>query len=105
MISMHIRKGDTVQVITGKDRGKKGRVLEVLPRERRVLVEGINRCKKHVRPTQSNPQGGIIDWELPLDVSDVLLVCPSCGRPTRIGRQRRSEGGMERICKKCDSQI
>ena len=105
MKSMHIRKDDTVQVITGKDRGKHGRVLSVFPQERRVLVEGVNRCKKHVRATQTNPQGGIIDWELPLDVSDVMLLCPSCGRPTRISRDRGSEGDMERVCKKCDAHI
>lgn len=105
MKTMHIKKGDTVHIITGKDRGKQGRVLMVLPRERRVVVEGINRGKKHLRPTQANPQGGIIDWELPVDVSDVMLVCPSCGRPTRVGRQRRPDGGIFRICKKCDSEI
>ena len=109
---MHIRKGDTVQVIKGKGSrtkdsgfGKRGKVLKVDPRRRRLVVEGINMTKKHVRPSQTNPQGGVVDWEVPIDASNVMLVCPACDRPTRIRRLKGSGGGLVRVCKRCDKEI
>ncbi len=78
---MHIKKGDTVQITTGKDAGKKGKVLKVIPRTNRVVVEGANRVKKHQRPTRALPQGGILKIESPLHASNVMLVCNKCHRP------------------------
>jgi large subunit ribosomal protein L24 len=105
MQSLNVRKGDTVQVLKGKDAGKRGKVLKVDPETRRVVVEGINRAKKHMRPSQSNPQGGVVDWELPVDVSNVMIVCSGCERPTRVGRKRTGEKSFSRICKKCDREF
>lgn len=105
MKSMHIRKGDTVQVLSGKDRGKRGKVLKVDPASRRLIVEGINRAKKHMRPSQSNPQGGVVDWELPIEVSNVMLVCAGCESPTRVKRLRTGGKSITRVCKKCDREF
>jgi len=82
---MHVKKGDTVFVITGKDKGKKGRVISAFPRENKVLVEGINMVKKHAKPSQANPQGGIINQEAAIHVSNVMPVDPKTGEPTRVG--------------------
>src|SRR6478609_882946 len=82
---LHVKKDDNVIVITGKDKGKKGRVIAAYPRENRVLVEGVNMVKKHAKPTQQNPQGGILDQEAPIHVSNVMLVDPKSGKPSRIG--------------------
>ena len=97
---MTIRKGDTVKVITGKDRGKTGKVLRSVPEKSRVVVEKVNMAKKAMRPTQVNPQGGISTIEAPIHVSNVMLVCPSCGEATRVAR-RREDGKLVRVCKKC----
>lgn len=105
MRSMHIRKGDTVVLISGKDKGKKGKVLKVDTSRRRVVVEGINRTKKHMRPSQRNPRGGVVDWELPIDVSNVMLFCSACERPVRVNRVRKGGKGFVRVCKKCDREI
>ena len=105
MRSMHIRKGDIVQVLAGKDRDKRGKVLRVDPQKRRVVVEGVNLTKKHMRPSQSVPQGGVIDWELPIHASNVMLVCPSCDKPTRIRRVRRGGKSFTRICVRCEREI
>jgi len=82
---LHVKKDDTVIVITGKDKGKKGRVIVAYPRENRVLVEGVNMVKKHTKPSPKNPQGGIIEQEAPIHVSNVMLVDPKSGLPTRVG--------------------
>jgi large subunit ribosomal protein L24 len=105
MSGLHIRKGDTVQVLSGKDSGKRGRVLKVDSENRRVVVEGINRAKKHMRPSQSNPQGGVVDWELPVDVSNVMLVCSGCETPTRVTRKRTGGKSFVRVCKRCDREF
>ena len=86
MNSMKVKKGDKVQVIAGKDKGKQGTILRSVPTRNRVVVEGCGIVKKAVRPTQQNPQGGIISMEAPIHVSNVLLVCPSCGKPVRTAR-------------------
>jgi large subunit ribosomal protein L24 len=113
---MKIRKGDLVQVLSGKDRGKQGRIIEADPRKRRVLVENLNLVKKHRKPrpmkdssrmgqTQIQP-GGVIDLAAPLPVSSVMVVCPTCNRPTRVGYEfREDEKGRRikvRVCKRSD---
>jgi large subunit ribosomal protein L24 len=106
MGTMTIRKGDNVEVITGKDKGKRGKVIRSVPDKNRVVVEGINKIKKASRPTQRNPQsGGIIEMEAPIHVSNLMLVCGSCGKPTRAGIVRDDEGGRTRTCKKCGASI
>ena len=111
--SMKIKKGDTVQVISGPDRGAKGKVIAAYPKEQRVLVEGVNRIKKHTRITQSargSQQGGIVTQEAPVHVSNVQVVCPACGKASRIGH-RRSEPDANgkthsiRVCKRCNGDI
>jgi large subunit ribosomal protein L24 len=99
-----IRKDDEVQVIHGKDRGTRGRVVRVLPREGRVMVEGIARAKKHSRPSKQRQQGGIIDIEQFVDISNLAVVCKSCGQATRVGH-RIDEDKKVRICKKCESDL
>lgn len=82
---MHVKKGDKVKVISGKDKGKEGVILRVLPKENRVIVEGVNIVKKHARPSQDNPQGGIITQEAPIHASNVMPIDPKTGEPTRVG--------------------
>lgn len=98
---MHIRVNDMVEVRSGDDRGLRGKVLKVDREAGRVVVEGVNRVYKHVRRSQKNPQGGRLSREMPVQVSNVMLVCPSCGRPARTGSRSASDGGKERFCKKC----
>ena len=102
--NLHVKKGDTVKVIAGKDKGAQGKVITVLREEQRVVVEGVNRVKRHTKPTKANQQGGIMDKEMPIDISNVQLVCPSCGRPTRIGH-RVEDGKKIRICRKCKADV
>jgi large subunit ribosomal protein L24 len=102
--SMHVRRGDKVRIIAGKENGKEGKVLRAYPEKQRVTVEGANMIKRATRPTQKVPQGGILQMEGTLHVSNVMLVCPSCGQPTRIGR-RREAGSRVRFCKKCGKDI
>lgn len=104
MASLKIRKDDKVEVISGKDAGKKGKVLFALPDKNRVVVEGLNMMKRHQRPTQKNPQGGVVTKEASIPVSNVMLICPSCGEPTRVSRRRDKDGAV-RICKKCAHDI
>ena len=99
-----IKKDDEVQVMHGKDRGTRGRVVRVLPREGRVMVEGVARAKKHSRPSKQRQQGGIIDVEQFVDISNVAVVCKSCGQPTRVGHRIDSDGKV-RICRKCESDL
>lgn len=98
---MNIKKGDTVTVITGKDSGKKGKVLKVMPAENRVVVEGLNKAKKHQKPSRSLPQGGILQIEAPLNASNLMLLCSKCNKPTRGARKILDNGQKVRICKKC----
>lgn len=100
MSKVHVKSGDRVQVLTGEDAGKRGKVLEVLTRSGRVIVDGVNIQKKHTRPTQTNPQGGIVEKPGPIHASNVALVCPSCNKPTRV-RRERSDGKVTRLCKRC----
>ena len=104
MSSMHVKKGDTVKILSGKDKGKTGEILRSIPQRQRVVVEKVNMVKKAMRPTQANPQGGISTVEAPIHVSNVMLVCPSCGEATRVAR-RREDGKLVRVCKKCGKDI
>lgn len=105
MAKLHIRKGDKVQVICGKDKGRVSTVIRAIPESHRVVVEKTNMVKKHMRPNQQNTQGGIIDMEAPLDVSNVMIVCPKCNKPTRVSVGKNDAGKKVRICKKCGKQI
>ncbi|MCP3033171.1 50S ribosomal protein L24 [Halobacillus sp. A1] len=96
---MHVKKGDKVMVISGKDKGKQGTILEAYPKKDRVLVEGINEIKKHAKPSQDNPQGGILTQEAPIHVSNVMPVDPKSGEPTRVG-YKVEDGKKVRIAKK-----
>jgi len=98
---VHVKKGDTVLVITGKSAGKKGKVLTVLPSKQRVIVEGVNIIKRHTKPTQQMPQGGIVEKEAAIHSSNVMLFCNKCNNPTRVARKILSDGKKVRVCKKC----
>jgi large subunit ribosomal protein L24 len=101
-----IRKNDNVLVIAGRDRGKRGRVLQILPAKNRLVVEGVNVIKRHTRPNpQRQIKGGIVEKEASLHASNVQLVCPECGAPTRIGRQILGDGRKVRICRKCKGVV
>ncbi len=105
MAGLKIRKGDRVRVLSGKDKGKEGEVMRSLPREGKVIVDGVNVARKSQRPTRSTQQGGIIDKDMPIQVSNVALVCPSCGKPTRVGYKIDASGDKARVCKKCGGEI
>lgn len=96
---MHVKKGDKVKVLSGKDRGKEGTVLEAFPKQERVLVEGVNMVHKHAKPSQDNPQGGILNQEAAIHVSNVMPIDPKTGEPTRVGYEVR-DGKKVRIAKK-----
>ena len=101
-----IRKNDSVLVTTGKDRGKRGRVLKVLPEKNRLVVEGVNFIKRHTKANpQRNIKGGVMEREAPLHASNVQLVCPECGKPTRLGRKVLGDGRKVRICRKCEGVV
>ncbi len=104
MPGVDIKKGDEVRVMAGKDRGRSGRVVNVQPTKGRIMVEGVARAKKHSRPSKKVQQGGIIDKELFIDISNVQIVCRSCGQPTRVGH-RVDVGGKVRICRKCGGDL
>ena len=95
-----LKKGDKVQVLSGKDRGKQGVVLRALPAENKVVVEGVSVVKKAVKPNAANQQGGIVSQEAPIDASNVNLVCPECGKVTRVGHEKDGKNKL-RVCKKC----
>jgi large subunit ribosomal protein L24 len=103
---LSIRKNDNVVVVAGRDRGKRGRVLRVLPEKGRLIVEGVNFVKRHTRPNpQRNIKGGIVEREASLHASNVQIVCPECGAPTRVGRRRLDDGSRLRFCRKCQGVI
>lgn len=102
---MKIKKGDTVKVITGKDKGKTGKVERVLLKKNKVLVAGINIYKRHLKPQGQSKPGGIIDLGKPLNISNVCLICPKCGKPTKIGFLIDKSKLKQRICKKCQQII
>jgi len=101
-----IRKNDNVLVTTGKDRGKKGRVIRVLPEKNRLIVEGVNLIKRHTRPNPTkNIKGGVVSREASLHASNVQLVCPECGASTRVGHKVLSDGRKVRVCRKCEGVV
>lgn len=107
---MNIRKNDTVEVIAGNARGKSGKVLKVFTGSGRVIVEGVNIIKRHSRPSQKNPQGGIIQKEESIHASNVMVVCPKCGERTRLGQKQVSDSvtgrkNTMRICRKCEEMF
>ncbi len=104
-MGLDIKKNDTVMVVAGDDKGKKGRVLGFLAAESRVLVEGLNMMKKHLKPSKQQQQGGIIEKEAPLHRSNVMLVCPKCNKPTKIGNKILKDGKKIRDCKQCGEVI
>jgi len=101
----HVKKGDNVKVISGGDKGKDGRVLKVLDNGQRVIVEKVNFAKRHTKPNQKVQQGGIIEKEASLAASNVMLICPRCSRPTRLGKKRLENGAAVRVCRKCGEVI
>jgi large subunit ribosomal protein L24 len=101
---MRIRKGDTVQVLGGKHRGRRGVVMKAFPKEGKVVVEGANMAKRHTKPRGATMQGGIIDKDMPLPVSAVAIVCPACG-PSRVGTRIDEQGRKLRVCKKCGADL
>src|SRR5712691_5379058 len=103
--SVHVRKGDTVAVISGRERGKRGKVMRVSPEKGLVLVEHVNMVKKHQRPTQRLRQGGLIEREGPLALSNVLLVCGRCDKPARTGMKVLADGGKVGACKRCGESL
>lgn len=105
MSKLHIKKGDTVHVNAGEDKGNTGRVLEVLVKEQRAIVEGVNLVSKHTKPNANNPQGGIVKKEASIHISNLNVVDPKTGKPTRIGRKANAEGEIVRFAKKSGEEI
>ena len=99
MNKMRLKKGDRVRVISGKDKGKEGKILVAFPAENKVIVEGVSVASRHSKPTQANPQGGIVKKETPIYASKVMLVCPNTGKPTRIGHAFLEDGRKVRVAK------
>jgi large subunit ribosomal protein L24 len=102
---MNIRKGDTVQVIAGRSRGITGKVHSAMPKQSRVIVEGVNMIKRHLKARPGVRQAGIVESEAPIHVSNVMLVCGRCGRPTRVGFRMLDDGTKVRYCKHCAEEI
>jgi large subunit ribosomal protein L24 len=104
--ALSIRKNDNVVVLAGRDRGKRGRVLSVAPAKARVVVEGVNMIKRHTKPNpQRNIKGGVVEREGTIALASVQVVCPECGRPTRVGNRLLGDGRKVRVCRKCDGAI
>ena len=102
---MNIRREDIVKVLAGKDRGKTGKVLKIFPRQNKAIIEGINYVKRHSRNTQNNPQGGIVQKESLIDISNLAIVCARCSKPARVGFSILTDGTKSRYCKKCQETI
>ena len=102
---LHVKKDDMVKIIAGKEQGKTGKILRVFPDKGRIIVEGLNVVKRHTRPNQLNPDGGIVEKEAPLNISNVMLVCGSCNQATRTGIRKLDDGSKTRYCKKCNESV
>lgn len=102
---MQVRTGDLVAIVAGNFKGSEGRVLRVMPRSNRVVVEGVNMRKRHQRPSQANPEGGIVTFEAPIHASNVMLVCPHCKAPSRVRRRHDPDGTLERLCVRCETPV
>lgn len=103
MNKLHIKRDDTVVILSGKDKGKQGKVLETSPKEKKVIVEGINMVTKHVKPRRAGEPGGIVKAEGAFYASKAMLVCPSCAKPTRLAHKISADGTKTRACKKCSA--
>ncbi len=101
---MKLRSGDLVKVITGKDSGKESKIARIIPKKNRIIVEGVATARRHERPRGQTMQGGIVDKDMPIDASNVMIICPKCG-PTRIGSRINEDGTKVRICVKCDGEL
>jgi len=104
-MTMQIKKNDNVLVTAGKEKGKRGRVIAVYPRENRVLIEKLNMIKRHTRPNQQLRQGGIVEKESPISAANVKLICSKCDKPTSIARKAQGDGTRVRVCKACDATL
>ena len=104
-MSLRVRKNDTVLILSGNHKGKKGKVLKVFPNTNRVIVEGVNIIKRHTRASQKNPQGGIVEKEASITISNVIVICTKCNTPTRIGSRLLEDGKHVRMCKKCGEMV
>jgi len=105
MAGLKIKKGDRVQVLTGKDRGKQGVVMRVLPKANKVIVDGVNVAKKHQKATSATTQGGIIDKDMPIPVPNVAIISPGDGKPTRVGYKIQPDGSKIRVCKRTGAEL
>jgi large subunit ribosomal protein L24 len=103
--TLHVRRGDRVKVISGNYKGATGQVIRSEPDRRRVVVDGVNMRKRHRAPSPENPEGGIVTFEQPIHVSNVMLICPHCDEPSRTSRRRDDDGTVERICKRCENPV
>ncbi|HVN49766.1 MAG TPA: 50S ribosomal protein L24 [Bacteroidota bacterium] len=108
--NLHVHKNDTVVVKAGNSKGKQGKVLKVFPDTNQIIIENVNIIKRHTRPTQKNPQGGVVQKEGPIRASNVMVVCPKCSKPTRVGHQHVNDAtsGKKktmRVCKQCNEQF
>lgn len=104
IVKLNVKKGDKVLVLSGKDKGKEGKIIEALPKKGKVVVEGVNEVKRHTKPNAKNPQGGIVKKAAPLAACKVMLVCPACSKATRVGH-KEVNGKNVRVCKKCGEVI
>ena len=104
LVKLHVKKGDTVQILAGKDKGKQGKIISAAPKAGKVIVEGVNKVKRHSKPSLKVPQGGIITKEMPMPACKVQLVCPACNKATRTGH-KIVNGKNSRYCKKCGEVI
>lgn len=105
MLATHVRKNDTVKVIAGKEKGKTGKVIVVIPKKERIIIEKINLVKRHTKPRGAAGQGGIIEKEGAIHISNVMVVCPKCGSAVRFGYKLLEDGSKARVCKKCEEVI
>ena len=105
MDKMHVKRGDTVKVIAGKDKGKEGKVVTAIPSKNKVIVEGVAMVKKHQKARMQGQESGIINMEAPIDASNVMRVCPSCGKAARVGVKLFEDGSKARYCKKCGKEF
>lgn len=103
-VKLNVKKGDTVVVLSGKDKGKQGKILTAMPKKGKVIVEGVNKVKRHSKPSQAAPQGGILVKEAPMHACKVMLVCSACQKATRVGHKEQN-GKNVRVCKKCGEVI
>ncbi len=104
-MGLAIKKNDTILVVAGKEKGKKGRVLSVMPSDNKLIVEKVNVIKRHMKPSKKYSQGGIIEKEAPIHISNVMLICPRCNKPTKIANITFDDGKKSRVCKKCKEAI